>query len=232
MVSGPSSPASPISCTFAVQAVAAHADVRGDARVRLTRELPVVARDLEVGELGTGRRERERDHLVLRREVLGGGPHEPARLAFLPLAPPREPIGEHRTQAGVVERLDHGVGVRRRALDVRPVEQRRDPGVDRAERRDEVADVGVLGSERRRELVQHVRDVARPTLERDVGADVAQQAFPDVTVGVDEPGHHDHAGGVDHLGVAAVRSRPTSTIAVPVDQHVAARQIPDRRDPC
>src|SRR5690606_3901648 len=68
-----------------------------------------------------------------------------------------------------------------------------------AQGRDEVADVGVLGTEGGRQLVEHEGDVGGAAFEGHVGADVAEDALPDVAVGVDEPGHHDHAPGVDHL---------------------------------
>ena len=115
----------------------------------------------------------------LRREVLGGGADEPARLALLPLAPPREPVGEHRPQPGVAAEP----APRRRCASGEAwmcdqSSRRGDPGVDRPERRQQVAGVGVLGPERRRQLVQHERDVAGPTLERHVGADVAQRPLP------------------------------------------------------
>ena len=200
-------------------------DVRRDASVGLPREFPMVPRHLEVGELRT-RCRREGELLVLRREVLGGGSDEPARLTLLPLPPPREPVREDRTEPGVVQRLDHRVGVGGRALDVRPVEQRRDTRIDRPERRDQVADVRILGSERRCELVQDERDVAGPSFQRDVGPDVAEQALPDVTVGVDEPGHDDHVRRVDDLHLPVRQRWAHGDDPVAFDEHVARVRSP------
>ncbi len=101
-----------------VQAIATDSDMGRDARVRLPSELPVIAGHLEVGELRAGGGKRQRQQLVLGGEVLGGRSHKPARLTLLPLAPPGKAIGEDGAEPGVLECLDHGVGVRRRSLDV------------------------------------------------------------------------------------------------------------------
>ena len=46
-----------------------HADVHADADAEVARELPVVLRDLEVRVAGRARRERERQQLIVGREV-------------------------------------------------------------------------------------------------------------------------------------------------------------------
>src|SRR5690606_27253705 len=120
----------------------------------LPGQLPVVTGHLEVGELGTGSRQGQGEALVFAREVLGGTAYEPARLTLLPFAPPREPVGEHGPNARVVQGLDHGVGMGGRALDVGPVEESGDTGVDCSQCRHEIAEVGVFGPEGRSQLVE------------------------------------------------------------------------------
>ena len=47
---------------------------------------------------------------------------------------------------------------------------------------------------------------------------------------VDEAGHHDHAGGVDHLGaLGPVEPRRDRGDAAVLDQHVALRQLAELR---
>ena len=159
--------------------------------------------------------------------MLGRRSDEPAGLPLLPLPPPGEPVGEHRAEARILQRLDHRVGVRGRGLDVGPVQERRDPRVDSAECREQVADVRVLRPERRRQLVQDERDVAGPALERDVRADVPQEPLPDVTVGVDEPGHDDHPRRVDRLGVRGHEVGTDLDDRAAVDQDVRGREVAD-----
>ncbi len=108
-------------------------------------------------------------------------------------------VGEHGAQPRLLQRGDRGVGVLGRVLDVRPVEERGDAGVDGAVGAHEVAGIGVL---RPVDRCEHAEDVAEVVVEQRVGGDVAEDAFPDVAVRVDEPRHHDGVGGVDHVGVA------------------------------
>ena len=110
---GPEQPGLAHLLDLGILTVGPHPDVGGDPRPGLPGQLPVVPGHLEVGELGAGRRQGQGEHLVLRGEVLGGGPNEPARLPLFPLAPPGEPVGEHGPEARVLERLDHRVGVGR-----------------------------------------------------------------------------------------------------------------------
>ena len=122
----------------AVLARFADADVHADPAADLARQIPVVLRDFGRRELGAARRERQRDEPVARREVLLRDAADVVRVLQAAVVPPRaevevrRAVGEHGAEAPLLQRRDRRVGVLRRVLDVRPVEQRRDAGVDRA----------------------------------------------------------------------------------------------------
>ncbi len=69
------------------------------------------------------------------------------------------------------------------------------------------------------------RDVAGAPLQGDVGADVAQQSLPDVTVGVDEARHHDHPRGVDHLGIGSTEVTTHGNDLRGLDQDVSGGEV-------
>ena len=68
--------------------------------------------------------------------------------------------------------------------------------------------------------------------ERPVGADAAERGLPGVPVVVDEAGHDDPVGGVDHLGVRGVDAPGHRDDHAVLDQHVAAGEIADAPGPC
>ena len=75
----------------------------------------------------------------------------------------------------------------------------RDPGIDRSQRRHQIADIGVLGTKGGSEFVEDVGDVTRPPFEGHVRSNVAKEALPDMSVSIDESRHDNHPGRVDHL---------------------------------
>ncbi|WP_329048146.1 hypothetical protein OG738_37570 [Amycolatopsis sp. NBC_01488] len=91
---------------------------------------------------------------------------------------------------------------------------------------EQVAEVDVFGPVVRLERAVH-RDAV--LVERPVGAEAAERRLPGVAVGVDEPGQHDLARGVDDLGVGAVDSGADGRDPAVLDQHVTAGEIPDGR---
>ena len=110
----------------------------------------------------------------------------------------RAAVGVLRPDAGLLQRLDRGVGVVGRVVDVRPVDQRGDAGVEALQRAGQVAGVDVLGPVERRERVEHLDEVV---VQRGVRRAVADRGLPRVPVGVDEAGDDDLARAVDDLRV-------------------------------
>src|SRR5690348_16555046 len=90
----------------------------------------------------------------------------------------------------------------RRGLDMGPVEDGSDPGIDRAQRADQVPGIHILRAIDWREDVQDERQIAHLTFKRVVYADVAQDAFPQMAVGIYEARHDDHVRGIDDFGIA------------------------------
>ena len=199
-----------------VQAPQPITHVDRDAGTHLARQLPVVLRDVERGELGAARRHGEGDpaiQAVGRVEVLRPEPdHVPGLRDVAHRQPLRVAvaIGKHHPRAGLAMRLDHRVGVLRRVHVVGPVEQRRDAAVERLEDAHERAGVVVLGPE---DAAQDAPDAREVLGQRPVGADVADERLPRVPVGVHEAGQHDHARRVHDLRVGARSvTRPTATM--------------------
>jgi hypothetical protein len=99
------------------------------------------------------------------------------------------------------------------------------PALIRAERTDQIADVDVLGTDH---AAHGAQDVAHVVVEQTVGQAVADCALPHVPVRVDEPRHHDHVRGVDHLRVRAdVRANRGDQAFL--DQHVGGVEVADLR---
>jgi hypothetical protein len=73
---------------------------------------------------------------------------------------------------------------------MRPVEDGRDPGIERAQRAHEIADARVFGPHYR---ACRSGDVAAVVRQQAVGQDAAKRALPHVPVRVDESRHDDHA---------------------------------------
>ena len=178
------------------------ADVDRDPRADLLGQRVVGERRLLGRELRPAQRHRQRHQLVLAGEVLVAqaldvvGMRDRAR-QVRPLLVARA-VGEDGARAGVLEALDRGVGVGRRGEVVGPVEQRRDPRVERLGGAQEVADVGVLGAE----VLGEARvDPHQVVTEGPVGGEEPQRRLPGVPVGVDEARHRDRVGHRDALRV-------------------------------
>ena len=137
-------------------------------------------------------------------------------------------VAEHEAARDLAERLQRSLGVVRCPQRVRPVERRRDAGVDRLERAEQVARVDVLGAEDL-PVLQVVEDEV--LAERPVAAVAAQGGLPHVAVGVDHAGHQDAAARVDLDG--ALRHRQVLADRgdrVARDQHVAVEEHAGRVD--
>ena len=169
------------------------AGVRGDRRAEVAGDLEGgtfrerrIARDVE--------RHLEAEHVVARREPPA---HERAELRPgrpLPRAGLDVAVGEDEPPGNRLQRVDGGLGVVGRLQAVRPVDRRRDAGVERLDRRQQVARVDVLGTEALAVFQVVPDEVLR---ERPVGAVAAHGGLPHVPVGVDHAGQHDAARGVD-----------------------------------
>src|SRR4029450_11044329 len=132
-------------------------------------------------------------------------------------------VGVLGADAGLLEALDAGVGVLGGVVDVRPVDQGRDAGVDALQGPGQVAGVDVLGPVQGGEGVEDLHEVGA---EGGVGGAAADGRLPGVPVGVDEPGDDDPAVGVHHLGVGVDLGRDLGD-PVPLDEDVALRQVPE-----
>src|SRR3990172_8198650 len=118
------------------------------ARTNLTRRAPLARSNVYVAEAGGGG-ERQREELVLGGKILLAQAFDVLReLMMTRIHPPwlaeREAVTEHRADAGFLQRFDGCVGVRGRLLDMRPVHDRGDAGVERAQRADKIADIDVV----------------------------------------------------------------------------------------
>ena len=154
----------------------------GTARGQPHRDQPVVAGDVRrphAAYVVTGDRLGAEEPVLLQRRV-------------------RAAVGVLRPDPGLLQPLDRGVGVLGGVVDVRPVDQRRDAGVEALQRAGQVAGVDVLGPVQRREGVQDLDEVV---VQRRVRRAVADRRLPRVPVGVDEAGDHDLPGAVDDLRV-------------------------------
>src|SRR5215216_2619508 len=130
-------------------------------------------------------------------------------------------VGVLGADPGVPEALDAGVGVVGGVVDVRPVDQGRDAGVDALQRPGQVAGVDVLGPVQGGEGVEDLHEVGA---EGGVGGAATDGRLPGMAVGVDEPGDDDPAAGVHHLGVGVDLGGDLGD-RVPLDEDVALRQV-------
>src|SRR4029453_12816794 len=130
-------------------------------------------------------------------------------------------VGVLGPDAGLLEPADGGVGVLGGVVDVRPVDQGGDAGVDALQRPGQVAGVDVLGPV---EGGEGVEDLHEGGAEGGVGGAAPDGRLPGVPVGVDEPGDDDPAAGVEHLGVGVDLGGARGDLA-PLDEDVARRQV-------
>ncbi len=206
VVSGPSRPSRSSCSTMPKRpAIRPIADVHGDRDAELAGQLPLGLDHLVLGEPGSTGGQRHRDQPVVAGDVrrpdptyvVAGdrlGAEEPVLLQRGVGAA----VGVLRADPGLLQPLDRGVGVLGGVVDVRPVDERRDAGVEALQRAGQVAGVDVLGPVERREGVEHLDEVV---VEGGVRRAVADRRLPRVPVGVDEARDDDLAGAVDDLGV-------------------------------
>ena len=131
--------------------------------------------------------------------------------------------------------LDRGVRMLRRIMDLRDVEDGRHAAVELAQRSEQLADVDVLWPVDGRELEENVLiivdlAVRRAVLDEDaVGEKTAQRGLELVMMRIDEAGHHDAPGRVDHLRVASVDVGTDGGDLLTVDEYVGLRVVADLR---
>ncbi len=216
---------------FAVLAGRTAADVNADANAQFASEGPIVFGHFERGELRAAGSQGQCEELVIAGKILLGDALDVVRMLEAAVVPPRLhvevgiAVGENAAHARLVQRRNGRVGMLRRVLDVRPVEQRGDARVDRAQRADQVSRVGVLGAIHRRENPQNVLEIF---IEQRVGGDVAQDTFPDMAVRIDESRHDDPFGGVDHLRVLRAQIRPDRRNFRALDEDIGLPEVTDR----
>ena len=164
-----------------------------------------------VAELGAPERERHGDQAVVGGEVLapGSGARPPgggrARAAARSTAARRR---HGRTTARIPVSRSASMAASAcsgRVQVVRPVDEGRDPGVERLQRAEEVADVRVLRPEVPATAGVQTDEVVG---QRPVGRDGAHDRLPRVAVGVHEPGQ-DHPAAETSMTWASVCRRAT-----------------------
>jgi len=74
---------------------------------------------------------------------------------------------------------------------------------------------------------EHAQDVSEVFVEQRIGGDVAQNAFPNMAVRVDESRHHDHRRGIDDLRFAHLQVGTHRDDLRAVDEHVGAPEVAD-----
>ena len=184
-----------------------------DAQAEPAREQPLLLVDRGA--------ERQRHQLVGRGEML--------LLQALDIARPfgagarSARIGVDRPDAGIRETLDQGVAVLGRIGDLRQVGDGGDAGIERAQRTDQIADIGVFGTIVIGGGAGNVAEIVR---EHAVRQHVAQRALIEMMVRVDEARQHDHARRVDHGRVGAdIRAHGDDLLVL--DQDVGLLEISD-----
>ena len=128
-------------------------------------------------------------------------------------------------------------------MDLRNVVDGGDTVVELRQAADQFADVDILRpvvageAGRPRRSGQHVCEIvllrarrARAVVDQDAVGNGASDCGPGLMVmRVDEAGHHDAAARIDHVGTAGVKVRADRENLLAFDQHVAAREIGNRR---
>ncbi len=109
-----------------------------------------------------------------------------------------------------------------RVVDVRPVDECRDAGVQAFQRAGEVARVDVLGSILRRKRIE---DLVEVVIKRRIGSAAANRRLPGVTVGVDKARDDYPSGAVNHAGIGIDPHVDTGDPVV-LDQDVPAGRSP------
>ena len=140
-----------------------HADMHADPDSEVARQLPVVRGYLEVRVARSSSCQRERHELVVGREVGLSDASDVLGVVEVAERPPlparRHAVCIDRTDPGVPQALDGGVGVIGSVVDVGPVQQRRHAAVERLEGTGVVADVDVLGTVVAADAAEHHGEV-------------------------------------------------------------------------
>ncbi len=142
-------------------------------------------------------------------------------------------IAEGGATPGIDQRLNGGVRMRRRVADLRDVVHRGDAVVELAEPTEQLIDVDVLRPVHRGKFVQDELVVSRAAARR-AGAVVdkdavrevaAQRRFELVVMRIDEAGHHDAPGGIDHVRGARRYMRPDGEDRIALDQDIGLGEV-------
>src|SRR5690606_37554104 len=182
-----------------------HGHVHGDRDAEFPREDPLGADHVVHTEAGTASGQGHGEQSAVRGEV--GVPDPPyvvggdRDLAFEPVVGERGVGAAVRVlgpDAGLLQRPDGRVRVLRRVVDVGPVHQCGDTGVDALQRAGEVGGVDILRPVHRGEGVEDLYEVV---VQGGVRGHPLDGRLPGVPVNVEESGDHDEPGRVDNLGV-------------------------------
>src|SRR5439155_9650238 len=134
-------------------------------------------------------------------------------------------IAEGGAAPGVEQRLDGGVRMLRRVMDLRDVVHGRDAVVELRQTAEQLADVDVLrtvyGGESEENVLEVVDSGRRRAVEDEnaVGQEAPQRRLELVVMRVDEAGHHDLATRIDLRRVAGVQVRPDPEDLLALDQN-------------
>ncbi len=198
-----------------LRAVVAHVQHRRHARLARGNEELGVEADAE----------RQREQLILGVEIGALQPQQVLRILRRRTGAAR--IGDHRPDAGVLERTHARIAVLGRVADLGQVDDGGGAHVDQAERRHEHARVNVGGREGGRQQRLNVAVVVG--VEHAVRHDGPQHALIGMAVGVDEAGNDNPFARVnDGDGLVGYRHiRPQLANPPVLDQNVGAREIAD-----
>ena len=203
-------------------------DVDADAGPDAAREFPVVPRHLEIRVAGRSGGEGECQQLIVRREVRLSDAPDVLRMPAVAEGPPlrtrRHPVRIDRADPSGLQAADRLVGVIGCVVDVRPIEQRRDAGVQCLERAGVVPDVHVLWPVLSADPAEHDRQVV---IERAAREHTSNRRLPCVPVRIHESREDDHSGRVNLLCARDVEPLPDHGDLAVLDDHVGVRDVPD-----
>ena len=120
-------------------------------------------------------------------------------------------------QARITQCRDRSIRMRRRILHLRPIQHRRDAGIDGAKRAEQVADVHILGTIARAQSKEDFLEVLGCG---SVDVAMADTGLKCVPVTVHESRQHDHLFGADHLCVMHLEVRLYSRNPAILDEHI------------
>ena len=210
-------------------------DVRRDLQTELASDLP----RLRVGRLAEVHLATHDhvDQLVARGEPLVLDAHRVARILVPCNAAGTLEVAKGGAAAGIEQRLDRGVRVRGRMVDLRDVVHRGHAVVELRQPAEQLADIDVLRPVDRGEFEQDVLVIgrirarrARAVVDQDtVGEKPSQRGLELVVVRVDESRHDDAAGRVDDISATGTQVRPDLLDLLALDQHIRLGKVADLR---